>query len=254
MKDFADMQLAFEIGQHAAANPADLYMIASGDKAFSAIGRALQKKGFPVLFLFAYPDQAAVILKEEFTWIDFLNTQHGHGEEQEDTKKPTEENDSSTKSDAVDVLCHVISVLRQEFSTSIPLTLIKAIYGSEKGYHLVQTAQSRGRVDQWDDPNGITCVSRHEERMFNKVVPITTRPDFAVRSENLYKIRMVMESGLKEPTRAEWRRALKEQGEMSVKDAKQLLNTLLEEGILRDGNLGSINLPIETIIKFLKTG
>jgi len=253
VKDYADMRLAYEIGRHVSASPADMYILASGDKSFAAVGQALRAQGISVLFLLSFPDLAAVNIKEEFTWIDFSETQaleQALEKNAQETGKQTPE--GAPARTQVDELCDMISALRQEFSTAVPLALVKAVYGSQHGHHLVQAAQSQGRVDLWDDPGGVACVSRREERVFNKVVPMSVRRGFAARADLLYRVVHIAESGLKEPTRAEWRRALKEQGGMSVKDAKQMLNDLLERGILKDGSLDKLDLSLDRVLQFLQ--
>jgi len=252
MKDFSDFRLAYEIGKHTAQHPADLYILGTGDKAFSAVGQALLEQGFQVIFLLAHPIEAAVIIKENFKWFDYgavvpltqipLATQVSIPEQKVTQPKSL-----------IDELCEHISLLRQEFSTPIPQILIKAMYGSEKAHQLLQAAQSEGRIDIWDDPSGVACLSRREERVFNKVITSATRKEFVNRATFLYAIVKIAEKELKEPTRAEWRRALKDQGNLSVKEAKFFLNYLLEQKILIDGNLAQPQLTIERIVTFLKS-
>ena len=252
IKDYADMRLAFEIGQHVAGRPADLYILASGDKAFAAVGQALRKAGYPVLFLLPNPDLSALNIKEDFEWMDCMYTQTSQRKAEAEPQSASPEKQSSG-SDPIDELCNLISTLRQEFSTPLPITLVKAIFGSEAGHQLIQAGQSQGRIDVWDDSSGITCISRREERMFGRVVPMNTRPGFVARAGLLYQLTRLVETGQVQPSRAQWRRALKEHGQLNVKEAKQLLNTLFEQGILRDGQLDHPDLRLEKVIKFLQS-
>jgi len=54
--NYADMRLAYEVGRHVQYSPADLYILASGDKAFVAVAQALHEAGYPLYFLLADPD------------------------------------------------------------------------------------------------------------------------------------------------------------------------------------------------------
>ena len=250
MKDYADFRLAFEVGRHAAINPADIYILGSGDKAFTAVSQALIQQGLQVLFLIANPLDTALIIKEKYTYLDYVELVPPEQPEQIYETFSSEE--TVQEKSLVDKLCEQISLLRREFSNPVPVNLIKAMYGSEQAHQLIKIAQSQDKVDVWTDPNGIACISRSEERVFNKVVPSLVRTEFAERANLLYTIVKIAEKELKEPTRAEWRRSLKDHSNLSVREAKALLNELFDRKILVEGQLSHPQLSLETVITFLR--
>ena len=249
MEHYSDVRLAFEIGWHAATRPADLYIIASGDKAFAAAGHALKAQGRRVLFLLPEPQTAAVIIKQYFDWIAFDGIQPLEPEETEGAQDLAE----APRRDEVDDLCDAISSLRQEFSTAIPATLLRAIFVPSQTEKLLQKALSQGRIDRWKDPaSGQECISRREERMLGKVVPIALRPDFAERARLLCAAALVSDRGLKDASRAGWHRALKEEAGLSSTEAKKLRDALFEMGLLQDGRSQQLHLNLQIAMSFLK--
>ena len=249
MKNYADLRLAFEAGRHSASQPAELYIIASGDKIFASVGSALMQQGLDVLFLLPDPDSAAIILKEEFDWLDLMDTQ-----EQTKTDVPAAGQAveiEGMKKNPVDELCKVISNLRQEYRTPIPQNLIRAIFGTEIGNDLMQKAQGQGRVDVWQDAGGVNCISLQEERMFGKVVIMQTRQEFVRAVENLYGVVRIAEKGIKEPTPAQWRKLLQEEAKLSAREAKQLLNHLIELNIIRHGEMDKVKITLTSATRFI---
>ncbi len=251
MKDYSDFRLAYEVGRHTAICPADIYILGTGDKAFTAVSQALLQQGFAVLFLIANPLDTALIIKEKYEYIDYGAIVPPSLPQLE--VEPETVQEEPTAKTPIDALCEHISRLRREFSNPVPIALIKALYGSEHAHKLITLAQSQGRIDLWNDPNGIPCVSLVEERMFNKVIPSPVRAELAQRAHLLSLITEIAEKRLREPSRAEWRRALTEHADLSVREAKALLHELFERRILIEGKLNKPQFSLETIIGFIKT-
>ncbi len=251
MRDYADMRLAFEIGQHAAHNPAPLYILCSGDKGFTAVGRALKAQGCEVLFLIPDPRRAAQLILDEFKWVaynDLIALKKRAAPAPEPEARPR------TTSEPVDVLVNVITRVRETFSTPVPVCLIQALAGPRQAESLLNRAYGQGRVDLWTSPDGVACISRREERLFGKVVEQETRPAFVQRADMLLVVAEIGEAGLPDVSRAGWRRALKSRGGLSSKAAKRLLAQLLALGILREGELHKPKITVDAAIEFLMDG
>lgn len=248
--NYADMRLAFEIGEHAARDPAELYILCTGDKAFTAVARALQDYGYDVLFLVPDPSTTARIIKEHFKYRAYedLPLPVAGPPALEEPQAPRE----PKKNQPVDVLCNVVSILRQEFSTPIPITLIEALAGPSQAGRLIEIARSQGRIDTWTDSKGVKCISRQEERMFGKVVEMDTRPAFVEKANFLLVVAEIAETGIDDASRAGWRKALKERGNLTNRAAKNQLASLLAVGILKDGDLRHPTLTLESALIFLK--
>jgi hypothetical protein len=248
-KNLNDMRLAFEVGYHTALHPVDVYILATNDKAFTPVAQALQKHGRQVIFILPDPDKAPGSIKDNFECLDFEMTQK-RGDKGDNLSIET-----ATKladSDPVEPLCQALSSIRREFTTAVPVTMIKAIFGSVISERLLIKGQGQGRIDFWDDPAGIKCVSRSEERVVGKVIVMVCRPDFARACDLLYQIVLIAESG-KYPTPSEWRRALQEQANLSSKEAKELFTSLIDVDILRHGDLGKARLNLTKATRFLQT-
>ncbi len=246
VKDYADARLAYEIGQHSALHPADLYILGSNDKALVAVGRALIEAEIPVIFLLSNPDSAAVLIKENFDWIDFDHTQPA------DEPAPIIEAPPPQAVDPAESLVQVISTLRQVLSSPIPLMLIEALYGTKDANNLLQRAISQGRIDLWQDAEGISYLTLRAERLHDVIVRQAVRGDILIGSRELQVVREIHSQGLAEATGAYWRRRLKETGRFSARQAKTLYTRLQACGILTPGRLDQPNLTPATALLFLQ--
>lgn len=252
VKDYADFRLAYEIGKHVQERRADLYIIASGDGGFASVGRALEREGVAVLFLLAAPQLAAIIIKEGFRWFDFDRTQTPPEPAPAAPVKETPAAPRREKAkDEMQALQETLSALRRALSAGVPLDLLKALLPAGRAEALIRKAESQGLIDRWEAPeSGAVCVSLRSERLFGKVQPIPTRPEVAGGARQLYLIRQIA-ADLPEATRAAWRRALKNRLGLSNRQAKALLQTLFDIGILRPADLRSPRLTLETALIFL---
>ncbi len=245
IEQYADMRLAFEIGKHVATNPADIYIIGSGDKAFVAVGRALENEGYQVVFLVAGADSESVAyeIKAEFDLLDFTITQKAKPQKPHIPK--TKQKKQKPESDGQDVAA-LVGQLRRELTTAIPLALAEALIGpQEQAQKALRAAQSKGKVDVWENNSGITCISLRSERLFGKVQIMESRPEVVWAAKVLKAVRSIAEKGAPYD-RPSWRRALKEHLGISNRESKELLQQLLELGILKDGALDKPSITIET--------
>jgi hypothetical protein len=247
VRNFADTRLAYEIGHHIALRPADLYLIGSNDAALAAVGQALIQAEIPVVFLLPEPDKAAIILKENFDYFAFDSTQ-ALNEPEPETKTDTP---PRTEIDPAEELASIISELRQSLSTPVPISLIEVLYGSEQGLKLLERAQSQGLVDLWQDENGVSCVTRRTERLFDVIQKYPVRAGVTTRAQLLLSVRRIAERGLLDPTGATWRRSLKDEARISSNESKMLFNQLLNAKILRVGFMSQPVLNLETINRFM---
>ncbi len=247
--NYADLRLAFEIGQHAATRPAATYLIASGDGAFAAVGRALQEQGREVIFLLASPPTAALLIKNSFKWIPVPPLMASAG-----AAPPAETAPPAGPPPAapVDELCATLTRLRRELTSAIPVGLVEAIFGVAAAEQLIKQAHGQGKVDTWKDPTGILCVSLREDRLRGKIAPMPVRPALATRAALLQELAHIVAAGLSEPTEVQWRRALPRYTGLSVKAAKRLLEILLEMKILRYGEFDRLYLPLPVALDFLR--
>ncbi len=251
-KNYADFRLAYEIGKHVQERRADLYIIASGDGGFAAVGRALEQDDVAVLFLLAAPELSAIIIKEGFRWFDFDRTQTPPEPPAAapPVKKAPSPPREKTKDEMQD-LQETLSALRRALSTGVPLDLLKALLPAERSEALIRKAESQGLIDRWEAPeSGVVCVSLRSERLFGKVQPIPTRPEVAGGARQLYLLAQIA-ADLPETTRAAWRRALKDRLGLSNRQVKALLQNLFAIGILRPADLRSPRITLETALEFL---
>ena len=246
IQQFADMRLAFEIGRHVATDPADIYILGTGDKAFIAIGRALENEGYHVVFLVAGEDSGSVAheIKAEFDLLDFTATQKSAEPEKPPIPKP-EPRTPKVKPAEQDVAA-LVGRLRRELTTAIPLALAEALIGSPaEAQKALRTAQSKGEVDVWENNSGVTCISLRSERLFGKVQVMESRPEVVWAADVLKTVRRIVEKGAPSD-RPSWRRALKENLGISNRESKELLQQLLDLGILKDGSFDKPNITVET--------
>ncbi len=251
IRDFADMRLAFEIGQHVATRPADIYILGSGDEAFTAIGRTLREMGFEVLFLVADTESSATDanILSEFSVIDFLVTQRP-----EEDDEPTDEAEAEPEPETanphaavVDLLTH----LRRELRTGIPVDLLYALLPPGQGEVLVRRAQGAGEIDLWESPEGIRCASLRRERLYDQVQPLSVREDVAEAARVFRAVADLAPTLPAHPDRAMWRRALKAHLGLSNRQAKHLLQRLLDAGVLHDADLAHPRLSRQTLYRWL---
>jgi len=246
IQQFADMRLAFEIGKHVATHPADIYIIGSGDKAFVAIGRELENEGYHVVFLVAGADSESVAheIRAEFELLDFTATQKPAEPETPPIPKATPKKPKA-KLPEQDVAA-LVGKLRRELTTAIPLALAEALIGSPaEAQKAIRAAQSKGEVDVWENNSGVTCISSRSERLFGKVQVMESRAEVVWAANVLKAVRSIAEKGAPYD-RPSWRRALKERLGISNRESKELLQQLLELGILKDGALDKPSITIES--------
>lgn len=245
IKNFADMRLAFEIGRHVATRPADIYMLGSGDEAFTAIGRTLRDElGFQVVFLVAdyHSPSTDYNIKAEFDLLDFSATQR----EPEPEPQP-EETTPQKEADQAEALAALVGTLRREFSTAIPVALVEALLGPETAQEAIRRAQGAGKIDLWESPAGVPCISLQTERLFGKVQVMESRPELVQAAQVLAALHRIARNAPPTADRPYWRRALREALGLSNKQAKALLQSLLALGVLEDGHMTSPRVTLTTV-------
>ncbi len=244
IRNYADMRLAFEVGRHVETRPADIYMLGSGDEAFTAIGRTLRGMGFPVVFLVADPDSPSVDfnIREEFDLLDFAVTQREP--EPEPEPQPAE---TASQPDEGEALVALIGDLRREFSTAIPVALVEAILGPAKAQEALRKAQGRGQIDLWESPSGVPCVSLQSERLFGKVQVMESRADLVAAAQVLAAVHRIAQTAPPHADRPYWRRALRQALGLSNRQAKMLLQTLLQVGVLADGRMTQPRVTLDAL-------
>lgn len=242
--NFADMRLAFEVGRHVATRPADIYILGSGDEAFTALGRTLREMGFPVVFLVAdpYGQSTDANIRSEFDLLDFRVTQREPEPEPAPAPAPeTEEEDEVTR------FCATLGDLRRRLSTGIPVRLMEALYGPAQAHELIRQAQGRGLVDLWEGPTGVRCLSLQTERVLGTVQKMPTREGVRRAAEVLAAVVEIAQNAPRDADRAFWRRALRGRLGVSSRTAKALLTRLLALGVLRDGQMRQPRITVETV-------
>lgn len=244
IRNFADMRLAFEVGRHVATRPADVYILGSGDEAFTALGRTLREMGFQVVFLVADPNAPSTDanIRAEFDLLDFRVTQR----EPEPEPPPTQAQ-ATVEEDEVARFCAALSELRQRLSTGIPVRLMEALYGPSQAAELLRKAQGRGLVDLWEGPTGVRCVSLQTERVLGTVQKMPTREGVRRAAEVLAAVVEIAQSAPRDADRAYWRRALRQRLGVSSRTAKALLERLLSLDVLRDGWMWQPRITVETV-------
>ena len=242
--NYADMRLAFEIGQHVATRPADIYILGSGDDAFTAIGRTLRNKGFDVVFLAADPDSPSISLHihAEFDLLDFAVTQR-EPEPEPEAPLPTPQQEA----DQAEALAALVGDLRREFSTAIPVALLEALLGPEEAAEAIRRAQGAGKVDLWESPSGVPCISLQSERLYGKIQPMESRPAVVHTARLLAALHRIARQAPLHADRPYWRRALREHLGLSNREAKRLLQRLLALGVLADGRMTRPYVTLEAV-------
>ncbi len=243
IRNFADMRLAFEVGRHVATRPADIYILGSGDEAFTALGRTLREMGFEVLFLVADPDGPSTDanIRAEFDLLDFRVTQREPEPEAASQEPEQPEEDEVTR------FCATLGDLRRQLSTGIPVRLMEALYGPQKAAELIRQAQGRGLVDLWEGPTGVRCLSLQTERVLGTVQKMETREGVRRAAEVLAAVVEIAQEAPRDADRAFWRRSLRRRLGVSAKTAKALLARLLSLGVLRDGQMRHPHVTVATV-------
>ncbi len=256
IRDFADMRLAFEVGRHVATRPADIYILGSGDEAFTALGRTLRDLGFRVMFLVAdtHSSSTDANILEEFDVLDFLVTQPPPEPEETPPAEPAAAAEPAPRA-PTDTLVALVRTLRRRLSTAIPVNLVVALLGVETGARLLDQASGQGLVDVWDSPEGVRCVSLRQERVFGQVQKMSVRAEVAEAGRVFFAIAAIAAEGLPaHPHRAFWRQALRRQLNLSNRAAKALLERLRQAGVLHDAYLDRPRLNLDTLERFMATG
>lgn len=250
VKNFADMRLAFEIGQHAALDPADLYLLLTGDKAFAAVAHILLEQGHRVLFILPDLDNAALLIKENFEWVAFADL---HPAETRSAPSPVTAppEPNAPAPDELAGLMEAISAFRQTFSAPVPEAFVRAVLGP-RADELLNKGTGRSKIDRWQDATGVACVSKRDERLVGKVVILPTRPELVSRANRLWAVARIAQAGLKDASRAQWRRELSAQANLSVAQAKAVLETLFELKILREGQLHTAHITLAQALEFVR--
>lgn len=246
--NYSDMSLAFHAGLHAAKNPASIYVFVTGDGAFAAVANCLQTSGRMVNFILPDPASAHHILLERYLCIPFQDTQP-QVPQTENITPP--EPDQNTPRKPYQRAVEMISDFRRQFSTAIPADLVKAAIGPASADRILNHARSEEAIDLWQSEAGVACVSLTKERLFGKIQLMEPRPAFARAAGVLYALASLAEAASPPPSRSEWRKALKDRLKISVSEAKQWLNLLLETGILQDSRIKHPDLSTSKLKEFL---
>ncbi len=255
IRNFADMRLAFEIGRHVATRPADVYILGSGDEAFTALGRTLREQGFQVVFLVADTHSTATDanILAEFDVIDFLVTQPEP--EPEPQRPPTaDETEAPAPASPGERTANLVADLRRRLRTGVPVNLVVALLGLPHGPAWLDQAAGQGLVDVWDSPEGVRCVSLQQERVFGQVQKLTVRPVVAEAGRVFFAVATLAQQLPPHPDRAFWRKGLRQQLGLSNRQAKALLQRLLAAGVLHNAHLHQPRLTVTTLERFLAQG
>jgi hypothetical protein len=250
IKNYACMMLAFEVGKHIEKVPADFYLFVGTDASLAAVARVIRDSHHrQVEFLLPNPEKTTV-LKALFHCRPFMDFQPQPGEKASPVagKVPA----ASIQTDPTKRLLYLLSSLRREFSTAIPVDLLRALLGPDSSQRLLDRARSEMKIDLWKNDAGIQCVSRYEERVVGKVVKMSTRPALVQAAKILYITTSASEKLQTPISRAEWRKTLKNEGNYSNTEAKYWLEQLFEQGILKDGAYGRLKLTLDDVVIFVK--
>ncbi|RMF45035.1 MAG: hypothetical protein D6755_08580, partial [Anaerolineae bacterium] len=191
-----------------------------------------------------------------FSWFDFERSQTPPAPSAPAPQPAPKETPAPARTavDSVETLCKTLSALRQALNTAIPADLLKAFTPPGEGSALLQKAISQGRIDQWEAPeSGVLCVSLRAERMYGKITPIPLRTGVAERAAQLYALTRIPHYSLQEPTRAAWKRAIKERLGLTSRETKNLLNRLFALSLLQPGDLRRLHLTLERVLAFLQS-
>lgn len=253
VENYADMALAFEAGRHAALHPADIYIFITGDKAFSAVASLIyQKYQREVRFIFPNPDSAGIILKERYIWQSFSETQAiSHPPAPDKNDLTSEEIPVKIQSDPADQIRELIAALRKEFSTAVPTNIVRAALGPSNAQRLLDRSRTEEKIDLWQSDAGIECISLIEERLYGKIIRMETRPTIAAAANILLAAAQTAQSFPKPASRADWRKAIKQNTGISSSESKKWLEILFQSGILRNQQIGVPLINQTTIICFL---
>lgn len=221
-KQFTDMYLAFLIGEHAATNPADLYILATSDGDFAAVASALEQRNLRVCFLVPDEKIVAAEIRERYPIYEAPNIFI------EPEPAPEVEPEPETV-DPVATVKESLGMLRQQFSAGIPLDLLRAILPPEHATDWINKAYGEGHLDQWESPNlpGVTCVSLRSERLQGQIVPIPTARELASAGRILA---VLIQHGTRrhEDSPKAWRNLIKESLSCTSRQAKAIWQLLTD--------------------------
>lgn len=251
--NYADARLAYEMGIHFASRPADIYIIASGDKFFMAPAEALQASGANVYFLVTDSAKTAISIKRQFHTILFSDMQPDlkMNKPKPEIKETVVE--QSAEEDTVEHYCVILTKLRRDLHSGIPSTLILSFFEAERAKKLMNKAQGEGKVDFWESDIGVQCVSLQEERLFNTVQKMGIREGLSEKSELLYLLRIAEAQNEKMETLADWRKGLLQLTDYSSREVKKWLQRLQDAGILLHYDYKKVDMSYEKVIKFIES-
>ncbi len=242
-KNYADMWLAYEIGRHVQQNPADIYIIASNDKDFLAVGHALQKANRRVVFLVPNAETIAQELALQFEWRSAPDIFR--------QPEPPPVEDEPADVDPVATVLETLGQLRRTLSAGIPLDLLKALLPPEHAADWVKKAYGQSKLDFWQAPNypDVQCVSLRAARIRNQVIEIDTRAELVASGKILYTLATQV-SGI-EPSHAAWRRAIKDLLQVTNNESKRILNDLFACQLLDRAFPTALHVTLEKALCFI---
>lgn len=247
--NYCDMVLAFQVGEHIASHPADLYIFITGDKSFAAVASSVLQAGKKVLFILPNPETAAVLLKRRFPWAPFSEVQPAISLTHIQNTPEVEEVEAP---DPYTRLRNIITTLRREFSTAVPVELVKVILGYADARRFLERARSEEVVDLWRNEEGVECISLRQERLVGNVVKMNTRPALRECARVLAGTAQTAAGKTRPASRADWRKELKNLLAVSNTEAKEWLDLLFELKILQDARMGSPDFSLENVIQLVK--
>ncbi len=245
---YAGMALAYAAGQHIETRSADIYLFITGDGSFAAAGSLIQQQGKLVEFILPDMERGSV-LKAIFTCHPFSDFQPAPGKTtmEENAEKPAQRAAGKTEE-----IVGWVQQLRRELHTAIPLELVLAMLDDGSQRRLLDRARSEMEIDIWENEAGITCISLRSERLAGKVVKMDTRPAVHLAGKVLYQAVLVNTRLTHAIGRADWRKLIKDQAGLTNSEAKFWLELLFENGILKDGIYGRMQIKIADVIEFVQ--
>ncbi len=244
----AGMALAYAAGKHLETRMADIYLFISADGSLASVGKLIQQQGKLVEFILPDPERSS-LLKTLFTCQAFSDFQPAPGSQREE-KKESERLAECSAGKTAEIVAWV-QQLRRELHTAIPLELVLVMLGSDS-QRLLERARSEMEIDLWENDSGISCISLRSERLAGKVVKMETRPGVYLAGKVLYQAAQVNAHLAHAIGRADWRKLIKEQANLTNSEAKLWLELLFDNGVLKDGLYGQMHLKIGDVIGFVQ--
>lgn len=251
-KNYTDMRLAMEIGIHVATNPADTYIIISGDADFVPVARVLRQQGHEVHFILPDEHKAALSIKDEFPWSDYrqllANLPEAEMPVSSGNSKP--EPPASQPKDLYQVFLETVRTFRHQLSSPVPLALLYTQYPEDVLTELLTLNKRRKHLDQRKLQGGEIVLTFRTERLRGEIPQVEVREDLLTYARVLKAVEEI--ARLEKPsTRTAWRNALRERLGLSSKQSKQILEDLQKGKILRPGKWAQPDLDMQTICRFL---